>query len=185
MNIITKPYGSEFYYIKPDMSRNRDCDNYFCPDNITELAAVPFLYTRIEKAGKAIASKFAERYYSTIGYGIQLVATSLINKEDLASIWVSQSLDNTAYFSSLSPIANAQNVIEALLLWDNNCKDTIAGQLISKINSTIESISKYSSIKTGDYVVLELLPQQQSHTITLQQSNINIKLGELNFYIIA
>ena len=59
MNIVTVPYNSDFYYIRPDISLNRDSNDYFCPDEVTEITVAPFVYIRMDKAGKAISYKFA------------------------------------------------------------------------------------------------------------------------------
>ena len=50
MNIITVPYGSENFYCRPDTSLNRDSNDYFCPDGVTELAASVFIYAKAIKA---------------------------------------------------------------------------------------------------------------------------------------
>ena len=74
MNIITIPYSSGNFYVRPDTSLNRDSNDYFCPEEVTELAAAVFIYAKAIKAGKCVSAKFAGRYYSSIGKGVQLVS---------------------------------------------------------------------------------------------------------------
>lgn len=198
MNIITKPYGSKLHYIKPDISYNKDWNDYFCPESITELAAVPFLYTRIERAGKAIASKFAERYYTGIGYGIQLVATSLLQSNHPENWHLAHSLDNTVYFSPLQAKEESPKIIQVLQTWtlpgdctakiveeqaDAFVQSLFSTDLISLMNNAIEEISLYSSLKTGDFIAFEL-PFTQPFLMP-QQSGTTIQLGEIHFTIIA
>lgn len=190
MNIITKPHGSKLHYIKPDISYNKDWNDYFCPDTITELAAAPFIYTRIERSGKAIASKFAERYYSGVGYGVQLIATSLLQSNHPESWHLAHSLDNTVYLSKLHTPEESGEIIQVLHGWktDEDFSQKEKSTLFHKnpnflINSAIEEISIYSSLKTGDFIVLEL-PFTQTFLMP-QQSGTTIRLGEIHFTIIA
>ena len=119
MNIITVPYNSDFHYIRPDISLNRDSNDYFCPDDITEIAVVPFIYIRMERAGKAISAKFANRYCSQIGYGVSLSAKSLIVENCPVSFQTANSLDNSTYISQLfQPDSIRQRMFsKALNIW--------------------------------------------------------------------
>lgn len=185
MNILTIPYGSNLHYIRPDISCNKDWNDYFCPDYIEEIVAVPFIYIRIEKAGKAISSKFAQRYYQTIGYGIHLIATSLIRPDNPASWWLANSLDNTTYFSPLVPVGQTQTIIDTLSPREQECPqgETIR-QTIEQIDFSIEKVSGYSSLRTGDLIALEL-PYANTYLTKPGQPGLQIALGEIHFKIIT
>ncbi len=168
MNILTVSHNSDFYYIRPDISLNRDSNDYFCPDGITEITVAPFIYIRMDKAGKAVSRKFAPRYYSTVGYGVNLTAASLINCEVPQSFLTANSLDNTTYVSATYSFEEFP--FEIL--------DNLSGEKIKEIfNEQIEKITRLTSVRTGDYIAIELAP----HTpITVGKS---IKLGEIAFTI--
>ena len=192
MNIVTVPYNSDFYYIRPDISLNRDGNDYFCPDNITEIAVAPFIYIRMDKAGKAISAKFAHRYCSQIGYGLNLTAQSLINEEYPMSFCTANSLDNSTYISQLYQPEEfpAQNIIQAIEtseLFNKNTDATIRAKEIlgngienikDQFYTHIERITKLSSVRTGDLIILELTPSQivtQSSRIEFDSFNFSIK----------
>ena len=139
MNIFTVPYGSKYFYTRPDTSINKDSNDYFCPEGVTELAATVFVYARAIKAGKSVASKFAPRYYKTIGTGVHLSATELIDHNTPESWWVANSLDNTTFlFDDEKDAAEAE------------------GHIKEQINAAFETASKHISFRTGDYIAIEL-----------------------------
>ena len=191
MNIITVPYNSDFYYIRPDISLNRDGNDYFCPDSITEIAVAPFIYIRMDKAGKAISAKFAHRYCSQIGYGLNLTAQSLISKEYPMSFCTANSLDNSTYITQLYQLEEfpAQIIIQALEiseLFNKNTEALTKAKVILESGNEniqglfykhIEKITKLSSVRTGDLIILELCPSQP-----VPQNN-TIEFGSLKFSI--
>ncbi len=60
------------YYIKPDNTLNHNNSDYYCPEGVDLLEAVPCLYTHIDKAGKCVAERFARRYCSKFAFGCLL-----------------------------------------------------------------------------------------------------------------
>lgn len=142
MNIISIPYSSGSFYVRPDTSLNRDSNDYFCPEEITELAAAVFIYAKAIKAGKCVSAKFAGRYYNTIGKGVQLVANNLIG-DDACSWWLAHSLDNTTFLTSAEQPSGE-----------------VPTEYVEKINAAFEQASKYVSFRTGDYIAIEIEPRK-------------------------
>ena len=105
--MMTIPYSSGSFYVRPDTSLNRDSNDYFCPEEVTELAAAVFIYAKAIKAGKCVSAKFAGRYYNSIGKGVQLVANNLIG-DDPCNWWMAHSLDNTTFITSAEQPENMQ-----------------------------------------------------------------------------
>lgn len=177
MNIITVTYNSDFFYIRPDISLNRDGNDYFCPDNITEIAVAPFIYIRIDKAGKSIQSKFAHRYYSSIGYGVNLSGQSLIDNNIPQSFLMANALDNTTYISQLYhpdefPLEKLVQEFQNTLSAENG-----TAALLNIFNKKIEQITSLSSVRTGDLIALELAYPVQ------KELNSSVKFGEIEFMI--
>lgn len=139
MNLITIPYSSEAFYIRPDTSLNRDSNDYFCPDGVDELVATVFIYAKAGKAGKSVASRFANRYYSIIGEGIHLSAPAIAKDNTPESWWVSNSLDSSTF-----------------LLGNEAPKEEWNSEIIQKIDEAFERTSKHISFRTGDYIIVEL-----------------------------
>lgn len=146
MNIITVPYGSKGFYVRPDTSLNRDSNDYFCPDGINELAAAVFVYARAIKAGKSVSAKFAPRYYTAIGTGIHLSAPALATDLSPENWWVAHSLDNSTF-----------------LVGDESSAENFPAEVVKKINAAFEAASKYVSFRTGDYIAVEI---QEPQTIS-------------------
>ena len=177
MNIITTTYNSKFFYIRPDISLNRDSNDYFCPEEIKELTVAPFLYIRMDKAGKAVQAKFAQRYYSTIGYGLNITAKSLIDKNFPQSFLMANSLDNSTI---VSPLYNIEEfpikTLKATSL-TANCQDGTIENIIDLFNRKIEQISPLTSFKTGDYIAVEI-----AEHVNIGIENM-VQLGELSLKI--
>lgn len=158
MNIIAIPYdGPEgCFYFRPDTTLNRDCENYYCPESVTSLSVTPAVYIRVDRAGKAIAAKFARRYYSRIGYGLNITASSLIDENVPQSFCMANSLDNTTYLSELfTPEAFPIKELNAETKADIT---TETASLLAYIDKKIEEITPSISVRTGDYIVFELSP---------------------------
>lgn len=159
MNIFTKPYNGEFFYCRPDTSIKRDSNDYFCLDQITKLTVFSLIYIKMDKPGKAIKSRFAKRYYSTGGYGVHIIPTQLLDKNHPFSYWVAGSIDSSTLISKPNSI------------------EIFSPAEIEKINNTIEEISKYTSLRIGDYITIEYNPQEiEKGTTTLMHNNFNINI---------
>lgn len=182
MNIITVTYGSNFYYIRPDVTLNRDCTDFYCQPEITSVSAAPFLYTRIERAGKAVAAKFAERYYKKIGYGVNLTGISIIDKNEPYSYFAANALDSSTYFTGVCewesfPLGEICAEAER---WCDKISGTEGDMLLWKerFSREIERITYYTPIRTGDFVALELCP-----AVEFPQGEM-VRFHEISFKII-
>lgn len=190
MNIITTTYNSNFFYVRPDISLNRDSNDYFCPDEISEITVAPFLYIRMDKAGKSVQAKFASRYYSSIGYGLNLTAKSLIDEKHPQSFLMANSLDNSTIVSQLyaTDKFNCASILQEMLkvdgkraeivYMDRECAPEKSLALLEELfNKKTEVISRLTSFKTGDYIAIEIA----EHT-PVKIGDI-ITFGELKFQI--
>lgn len=154
MNIITVPYNSDFFYIRPDISLNRDGNDYFCPDEITEIAVAPFIYVRMDKAGKAIKAKFAPRYCSSIGYGVNLSGQSLVKEGIPQSFLMANALDNTTYISQLYTAEEFPFELLSKELLAAGMENIEA--IMESFYGKIEQITRLCSARTGDIIAIEL-----------------------------
>ncbi len=189
MNILTVTYNSDFYYIRPDISLNRDSNDYFCPDGITEITVAPFLYIRIDKAGKAVNRKFAPRYYSSIGYGINLTAASIIDKNAPQSFLTANSLDNSTYVSKICTLDEFEPeiLLESLQQFckssnvsvPEDVMEVLSGKenIVQLFNTQLEKITRLTSVRTGDFIAVELAPHSPAPIDSA------IQLGEIKFTI--
>lgn len=115
------------------------------------------LVIRINRLGKNIDERFANRYYSEIGLGIDFTARDLqdeLKKKGLP--WEkSKAFDGSAVISEFVPISRYQNIKEL------SFRLTINGEIRQKGNSRdmifnfdqlISHVSKYFTLKIGDLI---------------------------------
>ena len=70
MNIIVRPYGSEFCHCRPDTTWERENKDFYSPECVNEIWWTPVVFARVCKAGKCVGSKFVGRYYDGVGCGM-------------------------------------------------------------------------------------------------------------------
>ncbi len=173
MNIIAVPYNSKGFYLRPDTTLNRNWGDFYVPDFVTSLSAIPFAYVKICKAGKAILQKFAERYYGTVEYGIAVRAVS-INEKEPVTFSVANSFDYSTYLSEDRETSSdlpefSKNGIPVCRLAQPPKED---------IEQAIEKITSIISIRYGDILLFELhegVPVIPGDKIGLDNSGFSIK----------
>lgn len=144
-------------FMKPDSSILRKNKPFFIPDFSSDLHHEVELVLKIDQVGKNISSKFASRYYSSVGLGIDFTARDLQNKlKDKGLPWEkAKAFDYSAVISShFIPIEQLPtNQIEFRL--DINGTTRQSGNsalMIFPFDELIANISKYFTLKTGDLI---------------------------------
>lgn len=147
MNLIVIPYNCDNYYFRPDTTLVHVARDFYCPDPISVLEAAPCICIRICKSGKAIAKRFARRYYDEAGYGVTLYAGNILAEGDLFSLTRSTTFDATTVIPSpLSPADRLQEL----------CPDITP----EHIGKWMEKISRNSLLRIGDMLIFELAPRR-------------------------
>jgi 2-keto-4-pentenoate hydratase/2-oxohepta-3-ene-1,7-dioic acid hydratase in catechol pathway len=72
-----RPEGAPVFFMKPDTALLRNNDPFYIPDFSRQVDYECELVVRINRVGRAIAQKFAHRYYSEVGLGIDFTARDL------------------------------------------------------------------------------------------------------------
>ncbi len=140
------------YYVKPDNTLNHNNSDYYCPEGVDLLEAVPCLYTHIDKAGKCVAERFASRYCSKFAFGCLLQDCSQgAQRAQSAAMDFTSILDMD--FSPLESLPQSSfsvdvNGIRRFALEQGPQPDAIY--------SAICSITSRCSLRIGDIVALEL-----------------------------
>ena len=70
MNIIVRPYGSEFCHCRPETTWERENKDFYSPECVNEIWWTPVVFARVCKAGKCVGNKFVGRYYDGLGCGM-------------------------------------------------------------------------------------------------------------------
>ena len=135
----------------------------------------------MDKAGKAVQERFAQRYYSSIGYGLNITATSLIDSRNPMSFLMANSLDNSTVVSQLYKPEELplQKLADNPLLSENlsGISPFKIDSIITMFNKKIEEISVLASFKTGDLIAVEIA---ESRSIEIGSK---LEFGELSFKI--
>ncbi|MBN2262407.1 MAG: fumarylacetoacetate hydrolase family protein [Prolixibacteraceae bacterium] len=144
-------------FMKPDSSILRKNKPFFIPDFSSDLHHEVELVLKIDQVGKNISPKFASRYYSSVGLGIDFTARDLQNKlKDKGLPWEkAKAFDYSAVISShfipLDQLPEKQ--IEFRLDINGTTRQSgNSGLMIFSFDELIANISKYFTLKTGDLI---------------------------------
>lgn len=153
---LNNPLPAEpVFFMKPDTALVKDNKPFYIPDFSQEIHHEVEIVLKINRIGKNIAEKFAHRYYSEIGIGIDFTARDLQAKcKEKGLPWeVAKAFDNSA------PIGSFVSKEEFNDLANLNFHLDINGTTVQKGNTSdmifhfdrlISHVSKYITVKIGD-----------------------------------
>lgn len=144
-------------FLKPDTAILLKKQPFFIPDFSKEIHYEVEILVKINRIGKHIDKKFAPKYYSEIGLGIDFTARDLQSQlKEKGLPWdKAKSFDGAAVIGDWMPIENIQdvNAIEFSLKKNENIVQIgNTNQMLWKIDELIEFISKYFTLKIGDII---------------------------------
>jgi fumarylpyruvate hydrolase len=145
------------FFMKGETAVLKDNKPFFYPDFSQQIEYEVEIVVRIDKLGKGIDEKFASRYYSEIGLGIDFTARDLQQRQRAAGgPWeICKSFDNSAPISSFVPISRFDNVQNIAFHLDLNGKTVQKGNtanMIFSIDRIIAYLSHFFTLKTGDLI---------------------------------
>ena len=157
MNRVNLP-AEPTIFLKPDSSLLRDNKPFFIPRFSNRIEHEIEIVVRIDKLGKNIEERFANRYYSHVALGVDFTARDLQNKfKEMGQPWeLSKGFDNSAVISEFVPIAQLGKNINDINfeLYKNNSlvQKGNTSQMIFSVDKIIEFVSKYFTLKIGDLI---------------------------------
>lgn len=172
MNIVVKPYGSEYCYCRPDTTWERENKDYYVPEFAETLYWTPVLLAKVNKSGKCIGEKFVTRYYDAVGYGVLLYTGQEIafaSCADHTSLLPVPSMDPYTLEGETDRLEVLKNE-EPLYVSLNPSK--------KELESAICSASKVTSLRIGDYVAVELAPIQKLVSRSEEQAQLKAVSGD-------
>ena len=162
MNIIIKPYNPQegLFYFKPDTTLNRDYTNLYLPHFIKRVEAKELFYTRIDRAGKGIAERYASRYFSKGNYALSISIAPDIFPNAAPSAAPSQAASATlSQAASATPSAAIINRSVANSIdysfYSMPAEKIEDPQLIEEFCKYIAQITEIISLRTGDIIAIE------------------------------
>ncbi len=142
-------------FMKPDTALLRNNKPFYVPDFSQELHYETELIVKINRIGKNIAPRFASRYYSEIGLGVDFTARDLQRKlKAEGKPWeISKAFDNSAVIGNFLPVdslGNVQDIRFRLDLNETTVQNGHSAEMIFPIDELIAYVSRYFTLKIGD-----------------------------------
>lgn len=145
-------------FMKPDSALLRNNDPFYIPDWSNNLHHEVEIIVRINRLGKNIEKKFANRYYEEIGLGIDFTARDVQDTlKDKGLPWEkSKAFDHSAVISSeFLPVASftdSRNISFRLDINGSTVQTGNSALMIFSIDDIISHVSKYFTLKIGDLI---------------------------------
>jgi len=144
-------------FMKADTSVILKNNPFIIPDFSDDIHYEVEILVKINKIGKHIEKKFANKYYDEIGLGIDFTARDLQNTlKDKGLPWEkSKAFDGSALIGEFLPkdqFKDINNISFSLKQNEKVVQDGNTGLMLWKIDELIEYISKYFTLKIGDVI---------------------------------
>ncbi len=145
------------FFMKPDSAlviRNRP---FFYPDFSNEIHHEIEIVLKISRLGRSIPEKFAGRYFSEIGLGIDFTARDLQSECKKSGLpWeIAKAFDYSAPVSKFIPISRFSDLgnldLELKINGESRQKGN-SSQMIFGFESLISYVSTFITLKTGDLI---------------------------------
>ena len=180
MNIIVAKKRAPHFYMRGDNTLIRALSDFFIPDFVSSVEAVPVLIFRIDRPGRMISKEFAGRYLGKFGFGVLLncrFTDEIENRGD------AESLRNMLDYTSLIPnyLYEKEKYADLLcsqgdeLLLSVNGKVVFSTRQLPPMESVATlfcNISSFASVRTGDIFAVEL-----SDPVTIERER-RLKLSQ-------
>jgi len=143
------------FFMKHEACLVRNNKPFFLPDFSKEIHHEVELVVKITRLGKKIESKFANRYYSELGLGIDFTARDLQKTAREKGLpWeVAKAFDHSAPISKFLPLSNFEDIQNLDFYLDINGKTVQKGcsaDMIFPVDDLISYVSQFMTLKTGD-----------------------------------
>jgi len=144
-------------FLKPDTALLKNNQPFYHPNFSNEIHYECEVVVRICREGKHIEPKFSHKYYDQIGLGVDFTARDLQNNLKSKGLpWeLSKAFDNSAVVSSFIP-KDEFGTINSLnfKLFQNKYEkqNGNTAEMLFKVDEIISFVSKYITLKTGDYI---------------------------------
>ena len=142
-------------FIKPDSCVGQKGQPFFIPDFSNDIHHEVEVLVKINRIGKHIQTKFAHKYYSEIGLGLDFTARDVqLELKTKGLPWEkAKSFDGAAYIGSWydkSLFTNLNNLSFELARNGTVVQKDTTANMIWKIDEIISHVSRYFTLKIGD-----------------------------------
>jgi len=145
------------FFLKHEACLVRNNKPFFLPDFSKEIHHEVELVVKITRLGKKIEKKFANRYYSEVGLGIDFTARDLQKKAREKGLpWeAAKAFDHSAPISKFLPLSKFKDIQNLNFHLDINGKTVQKGSsadMIFPVDDLISYVSRFMTLKTGDFM---------------------------------
>lgn len=145
------------FFMKPDIAVLRPGTPFFYPSFSKDIHFECELVVKIDRVGKNIAEKFAHKYYSEIGLGIDFTARDLQQKcKEKGHPWeIAKSFEGSAPISKTfipKEELDLENLSFTLKQNGKLVQDGNTSDMIFKIDQLIAYVSQFMTLKKGDLI---------------------------------
>jgi len=145
------------FFMKPDSSLLLDNRPFFLPEFSKEVHYEVELVVKINRLGKTIEARYANRYYSEIGLGIDFTARDLQRQLIEKGLpWEkAKAFDASAILGDFIPkeeLGDLGQINFSLHQNGNVVQDGNSKDMIFAIDTIIEYVSKFVTLKIGDLI---------------------------------
>ncbi len=142
-------------FMKPDSAILNNNKPFYLPDFTEELHYETELIVKINRLGKNISPRFAHRYYSEIGLGVDFTARDLQRRlKTEGKPWeIAKAFDGSAVIGAFLPLTNfddLQNISFHLDIDKKTVQEGNSANMIFSINELIAYVSRFFTLKIGD-----------------------------------
>lgn len=145
------------WFLKPDTALLRNNDPFYIPSFSQEVHYECELVVRINRVGKAIAERFAHRYYDEVGLGIDFTARDLQRRAIAEGLpWEScKAFDRSAAISpefvSLQELGgDVQRLHFTLDVNGERRQRGDTAEMLFTVDRIIATVSRYMTLRMGD-----------------------------------
>jgi len=144
-------------FFKPDTALLKNNAPLYYPSFSSEVDYEAELVVRINREGKNIEERFAHKYYSEIGVGIDFTARDMQRKAKEKGLpWaLAKGFNGAAPVSEFLPKSNFPSVADISFSLKQNGELKQSGNtsmMINSIDAIISYCSKFITLKNGDYI---------------------------------
>ncbi|RIJ46232.1 FAA hydrolase family protein [Maribellus luteus] len=146
------------FFMKPDSALLRNNDPFYIPDWTKEVHHEIELVIKINRIGKNIEKRFADRYYDEIGLGIDFTARDVQAQLKAKGLpWEkAKAFDQSAVISSTffpkSIFPDMESLYFKLDINGTTAQEGHSGLMIFGFDEIISHVSKYVTLKIGDLI---------------------------------
>ena len=145
------------FFLKPDSALVLRNKPFFYPDFSNNVHHELELVVKIQRLGRSIPEKFAGRYYSEIGLGVDFTARDLQNEmKDKGLPWeIAKGFDYSAPVSEFIPLSELDDPDNIGFHLEINGKKVQQGssrEMVFSFDRIIAYVSRFMTLKTGDLI---------------------------------